>query len=273
VTIAVGYADHCRNLFPSLELDVGDLYLLEWHQIAGLSERAPARELAEVLHAHPDLRTFFAARYPPIVEYLDGLLAVHGPAAADALDAAEQLVVWEIAEWIVYQREPEMYDALSVHEWDVVTAIGDIVALDDRVVLDAGAGSGHAAIAACGPAATVFALEPVATLRRYMRDKAARRGIENLFVIDGFLHAVPLPAASVDVLFTCRAIGWQLPAELREVDRVIKPGATAIHLAGMPYPADPNDPLHQALLADGYQQGSYAEGTSTQRKYWKRRDA
>jgi hypothetical protein len=266
----VGYADHCRRLFPSLELDVGDLYLLEWFQIAALPERVPASALAQVLHAHPGLRKFFAARYPPIVEYLDGLLAAQGPVAAKALDAAEQLVVWEIAEWIVYQREPDLYDAMSIHDWDVVAATADVVTLDDKVVLDAGAGSGHAAIAACGPAATVFALEPVATLRRYLGDKAARMGIENLFVIDGFLHAVPLPAASVDVLFTCRAIGWQLPAELREVDRVIKPGGTAIHLAGMPYPADSDDPLHQALLADGYQQGSYAEGTSTQRKYWKR---
>jgi len=267
----VGYADHCRRLFPGLELDVGDLYLLEWFQIAGLPERVPERELAQVMHAHGGLREFFLARYPPLLDYTEQALAAHSPVDGDELRAAEQAVVWEIAEWIVYQREPDLYDALSVHDWDVVTATADVVSLDGKVVLDAGAGSGHASFAACRLAATVFAMEPVAALRRYMRDKTVRLGIENLFVLDGFLHAVPLPAASLDVLFTCRAIGWRLPAELREIVRVLRPGGVAVHLTGQPYPADPDDPLHQALLAGGYQQGTYSEGSSTQRKYWKRR--
>ena len=266
----MGYADHCRRLFPSLELDVGDLYLLEWFQIAGLTERVPAPELAAVLHAHPELTTFFIARHPPFAESVARLLAENDPVEDQDLQAAERAVVWEIAEWIVYQREPEMYDELSVHDWDIVAATADVISLDGKIVLDAGAGSGHAALAACRAAATVYAMEPVSTLRRFMRDKAARRGIQNLFVVDGFLHAVPLPASSIDVLFTCRAIGWHLPDELREIDRVVAPGGVAIHLTGMPHPAEPADPLHEALLADGYQEGTYAEGTAIQRKYWKR---
>lgn len=269
----VGYADHCRRLFPSLELDVGDLYLLEWFQIAGLHERVPERDLAQVLHAHAELAAFLVARHPPFAAYLGQLLAEHEPVDSDELLVAEQAILWEIAEWIVYQREPQMYDALSVHEWDIVQATGDVVVLDGKVVLDAGAGSGHAALTACGIADTVYAMEPVTTLRRFIRDRAAQLGIQNLFVVDGFLHAIPLPAASVDVLFTCRAIGWQLPDELREIDRVVKPGGVAIHLAGLPYPADSDDPLHHALLADGYQEDTYAEGAATQRKYWKRLEA
>ena len=265
----VGYADHCRRLFPSLELDVGDLYLLEWFQIAGLPERVPERELTQALHAHPKLASFFVARHPPFAAYVDRLLAEHEPVDGDELLVAEQAILWEIAEWIVYQREPQMYDTLSVHDWDIVAATADVVGLDGKVVLDAGAGTGHAALAACARAEIVYAMEPVTTLRRFIRDKIARLGIQNLFVVDGFLHAVPLPTCSLDVLFTCRAIGWQLPDELREIDRVVKPGGVAIHLAGLPYPADSDDPLHQELLADGYQEGLYAEGAATQRKYWK----
>jgi len=43
-------------------------------------------------------------------------------------------------------------------------------------------------------AETVFAVEPGTALRGYIRDKAARSGLENVFVIDGLLSAVPLPA-------------------------------------------------------------------------------
>jgi len=270
---SMGYAAHCRRLFPSLELDTSDLYLLEWFQIAGLPERVPGRELAQVLHAHPKLAAFLISRHPPAAAYVDQLLTEHEPADAEELLAAETAVVWEIAEWIVYQREPQMYDALSVHEWDIVAATADVVALGGKVVLDAGAGSGHAALKAASHAATVFAMEPVTTLRRYLRDKAARLGIENLLVVDGFLDAIPLPQDSLDVIFTCRAIGWRLQHEMREIDRVVKPDGFAIHFTGLPYPADPDDPLHTALLADGYREATYQEGVTTQRKYWKRCDA
>jgi hypothetical protein len=73
------YADHLRALFPSLELRVADLFALEAHQIAELPTRAPDEELAEVLHAHPAIRTFFEIRHPPIADHLSRVLAAHPP--------------------------------------------------------------------------------------------------------------------------------------------------------------------------------------------------
>ena len=64
------YADHLRGLFPRLELKVADLFALEAHQIAELPTRAPDKELAEVLHAHPEVRTFLEVRHPPIADHL-----------------------------------------------------------------------------------------------------------------------------------------------------------------------------------------------------------
>ena len=72
-------------------------------------------------------------------------------------------------------------------------------------------------------ARTVFAVEPVATLRAYMRAKAARLGIGNLYVLDGTLDAIPLPPGTADLLVTCRAIGWNLQAELTEIERILRP--------------------------------------------------
>ena len=64
------YADHLRALFPTLELDVADLFALEAHQVAELPTRAPDKALAAVLHAHPAVRTFLEVRDPAVASHL-----------------------------------------------------------------------------------------------------------------------------------------------------------------------------------------------------------
>ena len=262
------YADLLREMFPDLNPGVDDLFLLEAHQIASLPKRAPAWELAAVLHTHPRLHRFFVARHPQIEGFLASLLAEHGPVGADDLTACEQALVWEIADWIVYQRAPESYDTGAKADWGM-SAVTEVVALDGKVVIDIGAGTGRVAFAAAPTARHVFAVEPVATLRQYMREKATRLAIDNVFVLDGFLHAIPLPAGTADVLVTCHAIGWALPEELAEIERVVKPGGIAMHLFETPRAAQPDNPVHQPLIAHGYQPDSYEEGHVHIRKYWK----
>jgi hypothetical protein len=67
----VSYARLLQEMFPDLEPMVDDLFLLEAHQIARLPERAPARELAAVLHAHPGLNRFLTTRHPPIRGFVE----------------------------------------------------------------------------------------------------------------------------------------------------------------------------------------------------------
>ncbi len=94
------YADALRGMLPGLDPVVDDLLLLEDHQIEGLPERAPSRELAAVLHADPRLHRFLVARHPPIAGYLADVMTEHGPAAAGDLAACRQALVWELADWI-----------------------------------------------------------------------------------------------------------------------------------------------------------------------------
>ena len=166
------YADLLRDMFPGLDPVLDDLFLLEAHQIAGLPDRAPARELAAVLHADSRLFRFFVARHPPIEEYLSELLAEHDPAPPGEAAQHEQELVWELADLIMYQRAPDTYDAESQIEWDI-GAVTEVVDLDGKTVVDAGAGTGRVAFAAAPMAREVFAVEPVGTLRQYMRRKAA----------------------------------------------------------------------------------------------------
>lgn len=265
----MGYAGLLRDRFPDLNPEVDDLFLLEAHQIADLPRRVPARELAAVLRAHPRLHRFLVTRCPSVEKPFARLMA--GPVAggADDLAACERVVVWEVADLIIYQRAPEYYETNSGVDWDIA-AVTETTTLEDRVVIDAGAGTGRVAFDAAPAARHVFAVEPVAALRGFIRDKATRLQVDNLFTIDGFLHAIPLPTASADILLTCQAIGWALQDELAEIERVVKPGGVAMHLFGTPAAAQSDTPLFQVLEARGYQPRTYRDGRVTVHGYHKR---
>lgn len=266
------YARGLRERFPDLDPRVEDLFLLEAHQVAGLADRAPRRELAIVLHAHPEMVRFFVARFPPSEIFLRSLMRDHGPGTDDEVAAAAPALLWEIGDWIVYQRAPQRYDE-QVRFEPGLAAIVDVAPVQGRVVVDAGAGTGQVTFAVAAAAEYVFAVEPVATLRRFIREKAKRHGVDNVFVTDGFLHDIPMTPASADVLVTRQAIGWNLDAELDEIERVVTHDGIALHLVGMPYPAAPDDELHVALAARGYEAGSYWERGTAKRRYWTPRRA
>ena len=263
------YAELLRTRFPRLRPTVDDLLLLERHQIAELPVRAPAAALAAVLHADARLHRFLVARCPPIGAFLERLLADHGPVAADRLPACAEHLVWEIADWIVYQRAASSYDASDTTR-PADDAVAGVVDVAGKTVVDAGAGTGALTFALAPEARTVFAVEPVAGLRDYMRDDCRRAGVENVYVIDGFLHAIPLPSGSVDVLVTRRSIGWRLPEEIAEIERVLGPKGGAVHLLGLLVDAD-ND-IVRTLVSSGYTADTYREGAEEATRCWRRKE-
>lgn len=262
------YGNNLRTLFPDLCPVVDDLFLLEPHQIAGLVDRAPRNDLAIVLSANPALVRFFVTRQPSIVPFVSDLLESSRECERDIGDAADRLL-WEIADLIVYQRAPAMYDDKVERLWDSA-AFAEAEPLATKTVIDGGAGTGFVTFAVAPIAEVVYAVEPVATLREYIRHKARRNGLSNVFVSDGVLNLIPLPADSADVLLTHRAIGWDLASELIEIARVVRPGGVAIHLTGLPYPAGDDAPFHADLVARGYEERPYRDGESLNRKYYKR---
>lgn len=262
------YADALRERFYDLAPVVDDLLLLEPHQVAALPQRAPLRELGAVLCSRPELVRFLVTKHPPIEPFVATLLDRDKP-SQEELVAASETLLWEIADMIVYQRAPELYDERVESSWER-SALAEIEPLEGKVIVDAGAGTGHVTFAIASACQVVFAVEPVASLRAYIRDKAHRKTLGNVYVIDGTLAAVPLPDGSADALITQRALGWDLDSELAEIERVVKPGGVALHLLGVPCPAAPDAPLHEELLANGYEQASYVDGQSLFRKYSKR---
>jgi hypothetical protein len=107
------YGEDLRKRFRKLAPVVDDLFLLEPHQIACFPQRAPRNELAVVLREYPKLVRFFSVRPPPIQPFLSELLQAAPTIEMDLVECEDRLV-WELADLIVYQRAPEMYDFLPL---------------------------------------------------------------------------------------------------------------------------------------------------------------
>jgi SAM-dependent methyltransferase len=264
----MSHASRFKQMFRGVVLEVEDLYLLEAFQIDYFPGWVSEQELAVVLWAQPGIRRFLVKKHPPIAGFVEGAMAQFGAASdqKELQDSAQNLV-WTIADMLVYNKCPEAYDALSFHNWDF-REITDLVSLEDQVVIDGGAGTGRVALEAARTARNVFAVEPVTRLRRYIQEKASEAGLRNVFVLDGFLHAIQLPDDSADVLITSHALGWHLEDELAEFERVVRKGGFNVHCPGR---AEGEEETHSRLVSSdwGYEFSRYEEADGWKRKYWK----
>jgi ubiquinone/menaquinone biosynthesis C-methylase UbiE len=263
-------AETFKKMFRGAVLEIEDIFLLEAFQIAYLPGWVPEREFAAILWAHPALKRFLAKRNPSVRPFLERLLDEHGSAPnPEALAVAGDQVVWTIADLLVYNKCPEVYDALEFHGWDF-GQVTSITSLEGKRVVDAGAGTGRVALEAARHAAQVFAVEPVGRLRQFIRDRADKVGLDNLFVVDGFLRAIPLPDDFAQVLITSHALGWDLEEELAELERVVRPGGHIIHCPGTAeIPGEEAQHRHLISPAWGYRSSRYREADGWKRKYWK----
>ncbi len=195
--------DTLKEMFKKITFEVEDLFLLEGFQIGYLPNRLPEQELAAVLWAYPVIKRFLVKKHPPIADFIERIMAQFGPVTdPQALVEFGDRVVWSIADLLIYNKFPEVYDTQAFHNWDFHEAITSITPLENKVVIDGGAGTGRVALEAAQASSQVYAVEPIACLRQFIREKAAKTGLKNLFVVDGFLHDIPLPDGFADVLIT-----------------------------------------------------------------------
>lgn len=224
------YSQMLRKLFPDITLNAEDLLLLETFQIKYLPDRVAMKEFSTLISEYPVIHRFMVNKYPPIASFLSRLLEENKPDAdSHKIHKQCQEALWEIADLIIYNKHPEMYDVNNPIRWDI-GEINSVTSLEGKTVADVGAGSGRIAFLVAPHAQTVFAVEPLNSFRSFMKEKVAKLELHNLFVMDGTLDSIPLPGDSLDVLITSNAIGWNLNQELKEIERVVKPGGFAIHL-------------------------------------------
>lgn len=264
-------ANTFKLMFRGVSLNAEDLLLLESFQISYLPGWVPEQEFAALLAAYPAVKRFLVKKCPAITDFVERILAQHGKAISRAdLEDFTDKVVWTIADLLVYNKYPEAYDSLEFHNWNF-HEVTSITAIDKKIVIDAGAGTGRVALEAAHSARWVFAVEPVTRLREFIRAKASNIEVSNVFVIDGFLHAIPLPDEFADVLITSHALGWRLKDELEEFERVVKKGGFIVHCPGTAETATEEE-QHSILVSPTwrYEYSRYRESDGWKRKYWKK---
>jgi SAM-dependent methyltransferase len=262
--------DIFRVMFKDANLEIDDLLLLESFQIAYLPGWVPEKEFAAVLRAKPEIKKLLILKGPQITGYLNTLLLKYPEhVSSRELTAYFDTVIWTIADLLVYNKYPNVYDQLPFHNWNI-DEITSITSLKNKIIVDGGSGTGRVALEVAKQAAIVYAVEPVTRLREFIRLKAKEKNLSNIYVVDGFLHALPFPDHFADLVITSHALGWHLNDELTEFERVVKRPGIIIHCPGTVVGMEEND--HQILISPpwSYEFSQYREADGIKRKYWKK---
>lgn len=248
------------------------LLLLERVQLSWLPGWVPETELAVALAANPAVEWYMRHKCPQLNEWLDGvaLATPGGGEATEAVRRAEIAVMQTIDDLLVYVVDPAIYDAQPFLNWDS----GELLSLADfsgKTVLDVGAGTGRLALAVAPTAAHVFAVEPVANLRLYLKAQANSRGLNNVFPVDGLITDIPFPDRFAHITMVGHVFGDHPEKECRELLRVTRAGGTVILCPGN---NDRDNETHRHLVSLGFRWSRFEEpGDGTKRKYWKTAEA
>lgn len=246
------------------------LLLLERVQLSWLPGWLPEEELAVALRANPVVEWYMRHKCPELKAWLDRIMAgTEGgqPPQPEEIRRAEEAVMKTINDVITYVVDPATYDAQPFLKWDPQELVS-LVDFAGKTVIDIGAGAGQLALIAAEKAEAVYAVEPIAELRRYLKSKARKRGLENVFAVDGLITDLPFADRFADVTMGGHVFGDQPEEEYREMVRVTKPGGVLVLCPGNP---DRDDDRHHFLVSRGFQWSRFEEpGEGMVRKYWKK---
>ncbi len=248
-------------------LSFNSLLLLERVQLSWFPGWLPEPELAMALRANPAVEWYFRHKCPLLNGWLDAVLSTVGLAEdPEKVRQAEIAVMKAITDLLVYVVNPAIYDAQPFLDWDS-NELTTLVDFTGKVVIDVGAGTGRLALIAAPAARAVFAVEPVANLRAFLKAKARNQGWKNVFPVDGLITDIPFPDGFADVTMAGHTFGDEPEGEYRELERVTRPEGMIILCPGN---KDLDNETQSFLVSKGFHWSRFEEPhAGMMRKYWK----
>ena len=251
-------------------LSFNTVLLLESVQLSWFPGWVPEAQLAISLRANPNVEWYLRHKCPQLNEWLDDVMIKEEgdqPHSPEDIRQAEIDILKSINDLIVYVVSPEVYDSQPFLKWnpDELTSLIDF---SGRRVVDIGSGTGKIALIAAAKAKAVYAVEPVANLRLYLRVKAVDLGLSNIFVLDGLITDIPFEDEFADISIGGYVFGDDPDEELQEMLRITKPGGMVILCPGND---DQDNERHSFLVKNGFEWSKFEEpGVRFVRKYWKK---
>jgi len=256
------------NWIDVSDLSFNTLLLLEREQLAWLPGWMPEPELGTALKANPAVEWYLRNKNPRLDTWVDTVLtqAIPGVTTKD-LRTAEEAVLRSMNDLVCYAVAPERYENQPFLDWDSDELSG-LVDFHGKTVIDVGAGTGRLAfVAAQEGALGVFAVEPVGNLRVFIKEKARKLALKNVFTMDGLITDLPFPDDFIDIVMGGHVFGDHPEAEHAEMLRVAKPGGMIILCPGN---NDTDESRHTFLVDQGFMWSRFEEpGEGIKRKYWK----
>jgi len=243
------------------------LLLLERAQLSWMPGWVKEEPLGIALHANPAVAWYLKHKCPPIAAWVQELLdRTHPAVEATAVRAAEEAVLAQINDWLVYVVDPALYDAQPFLGWDPQELLG-LTEFHGKIAVDVGSGTGHLAFIAAPHAELIYAVEPVENLRHFIREKSANRGVENVYTMDGLISRLPFPDQFADITMVSHVFGDEPAAELAELLRITRRGGMVLLVPGTAMHEEAN---HQFLVNAGFEWAVFTQPEEgPKRKYWR----
>lgn len=246
------------------EFSFDSLLLLEECQIEWIDETSLLEEWAYVFIKYPYIARFFKNKAPNKAEWVDCCTKRNADLKADE-KVIERKIILSLEDFLIYAVNPSIYDNMSFVGWDE-KELTDLIDFSGKRVIDVGSGTGKQAFAVAEKAREVYCVEPVANLRKYLREKAKKLGLRNIRVVDGLITKLPFEDDFADVTMGGHVFGDFLENECAETMRVTKPGGMVIFIPGN---VDSDNGIHKFLIEKGFSFGRFMEpGDGMKRKYW-----
>ena len=238
------------TLFEEIQLK----WLLIWHN---------HEKLGVLLNKYPDVSWHMKFKAPTLKDEINEIEKKYKD--IPYTKELEREFCNNLEDWIIYATDPDVYDKQTFNKWDDEELLS-IIDFKGKTVVDIGSGTGSQLFRMVPYAKTLYAVEPVGNLRRYLKEKIKSKGYMNTFVVDGIMTELPFPNEFCDVTVSGHVFGDFLEDEFKEMNRIVKSGGMLILIPGN---NDEDNDTHKFLIERGFEFATFLEpGDGLKRKYW-----